>query len=86
MITRYSRDALKFLSKLDEKSVNRIKKAINGLKKSPPEGDIRSMQGFSDNRKRLRLGSWRIIFRYDSEDNIVILLILDIDNRGDIYK
>lgn len=86
MKIRYSRDALKFLAKLDAKSVNRIRTAIHGLTCSPPVGDIRPLQGFSDGRKRLRTGGWRVIFRYDRDGELEVLLILDIGNRGDIYK
>ena len=39
-----------------------------------------------DGRKRLRIGSIRIIFRYDEDNNLLFLSILDIGNRGDIYK
>ena len=86
MIIRYSRDALKFLNKLDKKSVQRIRTAISGLTRTPPEGDIKPLQGYTDNRKRLRVGSWRVIFKYGIEGEIEILFILDIGNRGDIYK
>lgn len=57
MKIRYSKDAVKFLNKLDKKSVARIRDAINGLTKKPPEGDIKPMQGYNDNRKRLRVGA-----------------------------
>ena len=40
MTIRYSKDALKFLSKLDQKSVRRIREAILGLTFVPPVGDI----------------------------------------------
>jgi mRNA interferase RelE/StbE len=86
MIFKYSRDSLKFLSKLDKKSVGRIREAISGLTLAPPIGDIKPMQGYSDNRKRLRVGSWRIIYRYGTGSEIEILFIIDIGNRGDIYK
>ena len=39
MIIKYSKDALKFLSKLDTKSVNRIREAIQGLTLTPPVGE-----------------------------------------------
>lgn len=86
MVIKYSRDALKFLSKLDAKSVNRIRSAIQGLTLTPPIGDIKVMQGYADSRKCLRVGSWRIIYKYGAENNVEILFILDIGNRGDIYK
>ncbi len=57
---KYSKDALKFLSKLDKKSIIRIREAIFGLTTTPPTGDIKTMQGYLDGRKRLRVGSWRI--------------------------
>ena len=86
MVIKYSKDSLKFLSKLDSKAVARIRAAIHGLTLTPPKGDIKAMQGYSDNRKRLRVGSWRVIYRYGIENEIEILFILDIGNRGDIYK
>ena len=86
MVIKYTKDALKFLSKLDPKSVNRIKTAIHGLTLSPPVGDIKTMQGYSDARKRLRVGSWRIIYKYGMDNEIEILFILEIGNRGDVYK
>lgn len=86
MKVEYSRDALKFLAKLDAKSVSRIRTAIAGLTKTPPEGDIKSVQGYSDGRKRLRVGGWRVIYRYGSSAELEILFIIDIGNRGDIYK
>ena len=86
MKIKYSRDALKFLSKLDKKSVERIRAAIQGLTLDPPVGDIKPMQGYNDGRKRLCVGGWRIIFKYGEESEIEILFVIDIGNRGDIYK
>ena len=86
MQIKYSRDALKFLAKLEPTAVNRIRTAIQGLAKSPPEGDIRPLQGYSDGRKRLRVGGWRVIYRCDRDGELEVLLIIDIGNRGDVYK
>ncbi len=86
MKIEYSRDALKFLAKLDPKSVSRIRNAIDGLTRTPPEGDIKPMQGYTDGRKRLRVGGWRVIYRYGGNAEIEILFIINIGNRGDIYK
>lgn len=83
---KYSKDALKFLAKLDKKSVSRIREAILGLTAVPPVGDIKMMQGYSDGRKRLRVGSWRIIYKQVSEDVFEIIYVIDIGNRGGIYK
>ena len=86
MEIEYSRNSLKFLSKLDRKSVDRIRNAIDKLTIEPPEGDIKPMKGYTDGRLRLKLGGWRIIFRYDKNGGLKILYIIDIGNRGDIYK
>ena len=86
MLIKYSKSSLRFLSGLDKKSVTRIRIAVNGLTENPPVGDIKPMQGYSDGRKRLRVGSWRIIYKYGADGEIDILFVMDIGNRGDIYK
>lgn len=86
MKIRYSKASLKFLSKLDKKSITRIREAVEMLTLDPPKGDIKVMQGYSDGRKRLRVGSWRIIYKYGVDNKVEILDVLEIGNRGDIYK
>ena len=84
---RYSKAAKKFIKTRDAKETQRIRTIIdNNLKQLPATGDIKPLEGYSDGRKRLRLGSIRIIFRYDEDNTLLILNILDIGNRGDIYK
>lgn len=53
---------------------------------TPPQGDIKLLQGYSDGRKRLRVGKYRVIYNYLPSGEIEILLIINIDSRGDIYK
>lgn len=86
MEIRYTKESIKFLAKLDKKSVVRIREGIEGLTKLPPEGDIKVMKGRTDGTKRLRIGSWRVLFRYDADGGIEVLLVLSIGNRGDVYK
>lgn len=84
---RYSKAALKFIKTRDAKEKQHIKKVIDeNLKHLPATGDIKPLEGYADGRKRLRTGSVRIIFRYDEDNTLLILSILDIGNRGDIYK
>lgn len=83
---RYSASARNFLKKASPKLKLQIKNCIEGLRCLPPEGDIKTLQGYSDGRKRARVGKYRIIFRYDSDSTLIILSILDIGARGDIYK
>ena len=63
MKIRYSKNAMKFLNKLDKRSVLRIVAGIEGLTLKPPAGDIKVMQGLKDGTMRLRVGSWRVLYR-----------------------
>lgn len=83
MVVRYSKKSLKFMSRLDSKAVLRLRAAVSGLTETPPRGDIRPLQG-GGGLMRLRVGGWRVIYRVDGAENA--LLVLDIGNRGDIYK
>lgn len=86
MQIKYSKSSLKFLAKTDKATVKRIREAVEGLAKEPPEGDIKVMQGYNDGRQRLRVGKYRIIFIYELDKGIKILYVKDIGSRGDIYK
>ena len=86
MQIRYSKDAIKFLDRQPKNVVNRIREAISKLKLYPPVGDISIMKGYTDGRKRLRVSSFRVIYRTTTEQKVEILFIIDIGNRGDIYK
>jgi mRNA interferase RelE/StbE len=84
---RYSKAARKFLKTRSTADRMRIKHIIEtDLKCVPAKGDIKPLAGYSDGRRRLRIGSIRIIFRYDNEGRLLILNVLNIGNRGDIYK
>ena len=89
MKVKYEKKAIKFLEKMEKQVKLKIREAIRGLTQTPPEGDIKPMQGYNDGRKRLRCGKYRIVFRYEESDDarfIKILLIMNIGSRGDIYK
>lgn len=86
MLIKFKKSAIKALDGMDKPTKKRIKESIIGLTLKPPQGDIKVMQGYSDTRFRLRVGQYRIIYKYDTDSSIEILLILDIGVRGDIYK
>lgn len=86
MKIEYSKKAVKYINALDRPTKQRIKAGIEGLTEQPPKGDIKTLQGYTDGRKRLRIGKYRIIFNYLTEEMIEILYIMNIDSRGDIYK
>lgn len=86
MQIKYSKKAAKYINGLDRPTKQRMKTAIEGLTAEPPIGDIKALQGFTDGRKRLRVGKYRIIYNYLPDGEIIVLYIMNIDSRGDIYK
>ena len=86
MEIRYSKAAVKAINAMDKPTKTRIHMGIMGLTQKPPSGDIKLMQGFHDDRYRLRIGKYRIIYKFSLEMELEILHIIDIGSRGDIYK
>lgn len=85
MTTKFNirKTAEKFILKQDAKQRDRILSAIYAL---PYYGDIKRMTGY-DNLYRLRVGNYRILYEVSSVDVTVILVdVIDADNRGQIYK
>lgn len=72
--------AEKFLLKQTEVQRKRLLGAIYHL---PFEGDIKPMKGYDD-LFRLRVGSYRIL--YNVRNDILVVQVIEIGNRGDIYK
>lgn len=72
--------AKKFIDKLPKNERIRVAKAIEML---PNGEDIKKLKGHSD-LLRLRVGDYRIIYTVDNGK--LIVYIIDIDNRGDVYK
>lgn len=72
--------ALKFLQKQPQAQKERLLRAIQGL---PSIGDIKPLSGH-ENLYRLRVGSYRVI--YTIEGDLLIVRVLTIGSRGDVYK
>lgn len=73
-----SKNALKFINKQDSQQRKRILSTIYGL----PLGDVKKLKG--NEYYRLRVGDIRVIFTKNDEE--LIILIVDIGNRGQIYE
>ena len=73
------KNALKFIKSRNEKERLKI---FSGIYKLPYSGDIKKMAGYK-NRFRLRIGGIRVI--YDKYDDILTIIVVETDNRGDIY-
>jgi len=86
MEIRYSKAAVKAINGMDRDTKARIRAGILGLTQKPPVGDIKPIQGYHDGRHRLRVGKYRVIYKFGLEKSLEILHIIDIGSRGDIYK
>lgn len=76
----FDKPAQKFL--LKQPSEQR-KCLLSAIKKLPSVGDIKAMQGYAE-YFRLRVGSYRVIYSVDND--VLIICVVNIGNRGDIYK
>jgi len=86
MEIEYSHISVKFIESLDKNIKRNIKSRIEKLTEIPPKYDIKLMQGYSDGRFRLRVGKYRIVYKYKSTESGKILYIIEMDSRGNIYK
>ena len=88
----FKKPAEKFLRSRSRKEQIRLLEKIYKL----PDGEhVRKMEGY-DNRYRLRVGDYRVLFELssdllDTEDGaiatvVMVVLVVDIGNRGDVYK
>lgn len=80
MKIQIDKPAMKFLAKQPKQQQERLLKAIYKL---PTEGDIKPMTGY-EGLYRLRVGTFRVLFTIENE--ILTVRVLQIGNRGDIYK
>lgn len=78
----FKSSALKELKKLPKRISIRIFNAIDKLSINPRAGNTRPMVGSMS--WRLRVGDYRIV--YDINDKKIVILIIKVGHRKDIYK
>lgn len=84
---KYHKKAIKFMKKHREYGL-RFYKAFDELQDytiNKDKYDICKIKGSTNNLFRLRIGPYRALFEI-SGDEINIIYVLHIDNRGDVYK
>lgn len=69
----------KFIKSQQPKQQERLLKAIYKL----PDGNVKALAGFKD-VYRLRVGDYRVI--YELHNDVLLILIVNIGNRGQIYN
>ena len=79
LIERY---AQKQILKLDKKAIPVIKNAILSLANNPRPIGCKKLKG--EDAYRIRVGNYRII--YEINDDIILITIVSVGHRKDIYK
>ena len=84
---QYTKTSLKDLKKLEKKTSLRILKKINenSHMKNPLE-QAKILIGLFENMYRYRVGDYRVIFKYDEAGKIIILTVLTVKHRKEVYK
>lgn len=80
---KFSKGAKKQFRKLPLDVQQRIQTKINDLAIEPRPNGVKKLQG-DDNSYRLRVGDYRVI--YEVVDNVLIVTVIKIGHRSDIYK
>jgi mRNA interferase RelE/StbE len=79
LVERY---AQKQIMKLDKKLIPVIKAAIAELANNPRPYGYKKLKG--EEAYRIRVGDYRVI--YEIDDDIILITIVSVGNRKDIYK
>jgi mRNA interferase RelE/StbE len=74
--------AIDDLAELDDPTVARIRRGVQRYA-ATHRGDVKKLQGMAD-RWRLRVGDWRVLFRFSPED--LTLIVLRVLNRREAYR
>ena len=77
------KSAAKALKKIPKPDLKRIGMAIDDLSENPPDPDTTKMRGNNPFHK-IRVGNYRIV--YEIYDDKLLILIIKIGHRKDIYR
>lgn len=75
--------AQKSLKKLEKRVLVKIASLIDSLENDPRPNGVKKMKGH-DNRYRVREGDYRVVYQID--DGKLLILIIDLGHRKDIYR
>lgn len=80
----FTRNALKSLKKIDLVYQRLIIEKIEALQINPHEsGNVKTLKGVNG-YYRLRVADYRVI--YELNNNMLVILIIDINHRKDVYR
>ena len=82
----YHKQVIKFLKKQDKNIVQKIINCFDDIKCNPKNFlnyDIKSLKGF-EHKYRLRVSKYRVVFSIIDDE--LLIEVIKVDSRGDIYK
>ncbi|WP_168735430.1 type II toxin-antitoxin system RelE family toxin [Cohnella fermenti] len=82
---KFTKEAFKALQKLTSKRQQQVGSIVEQLARNPfIVPDVKPLQGTLNDDYRVRIGSLRLIYRI--EQNELIITVLHLGSRGDVYK
>lgn len=75
----------KFIQTLPPKHRRQIKDAILSLQKTPLPHDVKKLHGYSA-YLRIDCGEYRIIYRYEPENDLITVVLAGKRNGDEIYR
>jgi mRNA interferase RelE/StbE len=79
----FSKGARKQFIKLPIDVQKRIQTKINDLAIEPRPNRVKKLEG-DDNSYRIRVGEYRVV--YEREDDVLIVTIIKVKHRSEVYK
>lgn len=82
---KFTKEALKALRKLPKKRQIQVSNVVNLLSQNPfVVPNVKPLSGTSYDDYRIRIGTLRLIYRIENDQLIITVLYLG--SRGDVYK
>lgn len=81
----FSQQALKFLKKIPIKHGQQIDRTLRALKEQAMPHDAKRLKGTSE-YFRVNIGEYRIIYRIDPANELLIVALIGKRNDGEVYK
>jgi mRNA interferase RelE/StbE len=77
--------AKKFISILPPKHKRQVKDRILALQNDPIPHDSKKLAGYND-YIRIDIGEYRIIYRYDAKNDLIVVVLVGKRNGGEVYR
>lgn len=79
----YDNQPKKFLKNQDKILAKRIMDEVDLLSSNQVPHDSKRMQGHKEQTFRIRIGKYRVVYRINYENNLIV--VVKIDKRGRVY-